>query len=138
VNDPIFNNLMKHRCDIAKASTLPASDETYGHVVVERSVYTAVKEQIPCRLMSMSVQEMERRGLSPTMSGSYALYIHYESLPPGLSMTAGASSFVIQNITNRDGTLYDDGPFDITSIIDASGESHHAKLLVSRISNAVS
>ena len=137
MNDPIFNNLMKHTCDIEQTAVTASSDETYGHVVIQKSVRVKVRVQIPCRLTSLSVQEMERRGLAPTMSGSYGLHIHYRNLPDGLSMTEGSATFMVTNVRNRDGSLYDSGPFDITSIMDAAGESHHAKLQLTRVTSAV-
>lgn len=137
MSDPIFNNLMKHTCDIERAITLPANDDTYGHVTVQRSQTVKAKTGIACRLMSINVQEMERKGLSPTVSGEYALYIRYTDLPPGLSMREGLASFTVTNIRHRDGREYDAGPFDIKSVADAAGESHHAKLMLGRLTSGI-
>ena len=137
MSDPIFNNLMIHRCDLDYATVTAADEATYGHAVPSFASVDKKATQIPCRLMVLSVQETMRMGLAPTMVGQYALYLPYAALPPGLSMVEGSATFQVSNINKRNGSVYDPGPFTITSVIDASGENHHIKVLLTRISDAI-
>lgn len=132
--DPVLMSLFIHTCDIEQMTQVDGGDDFYGHT--EQSwASVPLKQGVMCRFGPLSSEERIQLGMSGVATGTYQLWVLPEKLPPELQTDTGSATHRISNVRHKNGTLVEDGPFDITGVINPSGLHHHFKIMISRVSS---
>jgi len=126
MSDPVFNNLMVHTCTITQAGISTQTAAAYGHkkrdyTTTPAATYTGVR----CRLRSLTMDEEVQIGRDEVSVQDFYLYVASSQLPTSVKDDGANATHQVSDVRTLAGTLVKAGPFDIQSIREIAGVSHH-------------
>lgn len=131
----VFRSLLIHRCTIIRASRGTSSSSSYGHSKINFDMPEVLFQDVLCRFEPLSLEEMTGLGTQGRVTGTYWLWLPWESIPPGILAQEKSILHRVTNIKDRRSKrLIDAGPFDIDPLVDEAGASHHVRLMLRKTS----
>jgi hypothetical protein len=129
-DDPDFMELMAHTCTIVRAGEAVASAGSYGHQRKDYDVApTATYSDIPCRMRSLSAEEIATIGRDSEVVQDWYMDIPARYIPESMKDDTAAARHQVMNVRDAEtGEMYKAGPYDVQSVRDMAGQRHHSLL----------